>query len=120
MTCVIGVFGEQTDCKDFPQIPARIYSPTKTAMQSGTAKTDYWVVEFEPETRRKIEPLMGYTSSSDTRQQVSLKFATVEAAEAYCARHGIEFYVQKPHMQRRRRTSYSENFAFNRKVPWTH
>lgn len=101
-------------------MPARIYSPTKTAMQSGKAKTDYWVLEFEPETRLKIEPLMGYTSSSDTRRQISLKFATVEAAEAYCARHGIEFHVQKPHTQRRRRASYSENFAFNRKVPWTH
>ena len=28
---------------------ARIYKPAKTAMQSGTAKTKEWVLDFEPE-----------------------------------------------------------------------
>ena len=99
---------------------ARIYRPAKTAMQSGKAKTHEWVLEFDQQAPRKIEPLMGYTASTDTSQQIRLNFPTVEAAEAYCQRRGIAYSVQKPHEQRRRRTSYAENFAYNRKIPWTH
>ena len=62
---------------------ARIYRPAKTAMQSGTAKTREWVLDYEPEQPREIEPLMGWTSSGDMRQQVRLQFATVEEAVAY-------------------------------------
>ena len=89
-------------------------------MQSGRAKTDEWVLEFEPETARKIEPLMGYTASSDTRQQLRMNFPTAEAAEEFCRRNEIAFFVQKPHEPRRRRASYAENFATGRKTPWTH
>ncbi len=89
-------------------------------MQSGKAKTADWVLEFEPETARKIEPLMGYTASADIRQQIRLKFPTAEAAEAYCQRNGIAFFVQKPKEQLRRKASYSDNFAYGRKTPWTH
>ena len=49
---------------------ARIYKPAKTAMQSGTAKTKDWVLDYEPEQPRAVEPLMGWTSSGDMRQQV--------------------------------------------------
>ena len=89
-------------------------------MQSGRAKTEEWVLEFEPALPRKIEPLMGYTSSADTQAQVRLKFPTAEAAIAYCEKHGIPHFVQQPAEPRRRRTSYSENFSFGRKTPWTH
>jgi len=98
----------------------RIYRPSKTAMQSGKAKSEDWLLEFEPEAARKIEPLMGYTSSTDTRQQVRLRFPDVEAAIAYCERNGFSYSVQQPQEQRRRRASYSDNFAFGRKQPWTH
>ena len=101
-------------------MPARIYKPAKTAMQSGKAKTDEWVLEFEPSARRKIEPLMGYTASTDTRRQLRLQFPTVEAAKDYCRRNDIAFMVQKPATPRRRRASYAENFATERKTPWTH
>jgi hypothetical protein len=99
---------------------ARIYRPSKTAMQSGKAKTGDWILEFEPEAARKIEPLMGYTSSTDTKQQVKLRFPSAEAAVAYCERNGIPHLVQQPHDAKRRRASYSDNFAFGRKQPWTH
>mgnify|MGYP001346165752 CR=1 FL=1 len=99
---------------------ARIYRPAKSAMQSGRAKTEEWVLEFEPASPLKIEPLMGYTASADTQVQVRLKFPTAEAAIAYCDRHGISYFVQNPTEPRRRRTSYFENFAFGRKTPWTH
>ena len=57
---------------------ARIYSPAKNAMQSGKAKTGHWVLEFDPEQRRKIDPLMGYTTSGDMKSQIRLTFETLE------------------------------------------
>lgn len=99
---------------------ARIYRPAKSAMQSGRAKTEEWILEFEQASPRKIEPLMGYTASADTQTQVKLKFPTADAAIAYCEKHGLAYFVQKPAEPRRRRASYSENFAFGRKTPWTH
>ena len=53
---------------------ARIYKPSKTAMQSGFANTKDWVIDFEPEEPRQVEPLMGWTSSGDMRQQLRLRF----------------------------------------------
>ena len=78
---------------------ARIYRPAKTAMQSGHAKTKEWVLDYEPEQPREIEPLMGWTSSGDMRQQVRLHFDTPEEAVAYCQRLGIPYQLSqsKPH-----------------------
>ena len=72
---------------------ARIYKPSKTAMQSGQANTKDWVLEFEPEEPRTIEPLMGWTSSGDMRQQLRLRFDSKEEAVAYCERHGLAYQV---------------------------
>jgi hypothetical protein len=99
---------------------ARIFSPAKTAMQSGKGKTGYWVLEFDPAAPRKIDPLMGYTSSSDMRSQVRLTFASREEAVAYAEKHGIDYRVQNPKEQNRRQISYAENFRYDRKTPWTH
>jgi hypothetical protein len=99
---------------------ARIYKPSKTAMQSGFANTKDWVLEFEPEEPRTIEPLMGWTSSGDMLQQVRLKFGTKEEAVAYCEHHGIAYQVFEEKPVSRRIMSYSDNFAFNRRSPWTH
>ncbi|MCX8280455.1 ETC complex I subunit [Phyllobacterium sp. 0TCS1.6C] len=99
---------------------ARIYRPAKTAMQSGKAKTEHWVLEFEPEQPRRVEPLMGYTSSGDMKSQITLSFDTKEEAVAYAEKNGIAYSVQEPKEVRRRVVSYSENFRFDRKQPWTH
>jgi hypothetical protein len=99
---------------------ARIYSPAKTPTQSGKGKTGGWVLEFELSTPRKIEPLMGYTASADMQSQVKLRFPTLEAAKAYCEKYAITYVVQQPREMRRRKASYSDNFAFGRKTPWTH
>jgi hypothetical protein len=99
---------------------ARIYKPARTAMQSGTAKTKEWVLEFEPEQAREVEPLMGWTSSGDMRQQVRLRFDSAEEAVAYCERHGIPYQVTEPKAPPRRTISYSDNFAFKRREAWTH
>lgn len=99
---------------------ARIYKPTKNAMQSGKARTKLWVLEYEPETARSIDPLMGWTSSSDMRQQVCLEFDSSEEAVAYAARHGIPAQVFEPHLPSQKSKSYAENFRFDRRIPWSH
>ncbi len=99
---------------------ARIFSPTKTAMQSGKAKTGHWVLEFEQEQPRRIDPLMGYTSSGDTKSQVRLVFETKEEAVAYAEKNGLAFRVEEPKEAKRRQISYAENFRYDRKIPWTH
>jgi hypothetical protein len=99
---------------------ARIYKPSKTAMQSGTANTKDWVLEFDLAEPRQVEPLMGWTSSGDMRQQLRLRFETQEEAIAYCERHGIAYQLFEAKPQRRRVMSYSDNFAFRRREAWTH
>ncbi len=99
---------------------AKIFKPAKTAMQSGKSKTDGWVLEFEQTNPRKVEPLMGYTSSSDMNSQVKLEFKTLEEAKAYAEKNGLAYSVQKPQKAKRRIMSYAENFATERSLPWTH
>ncbi len=99
---------------------ARIFKPTKTAMQSGTARTRDWVLEFEAATARKPEPLMGWTSSTDMNGQVRLSFDTRDEAIAYAQRHEIPFQLFEPKVARRVIKAYADNFATDRKEPWTH
>ncbi len=99
---------------------ARIYKPAKTAMQSGQANTKTWVLDFEPEEPRQVEPLMGWTSSGDMRAQVRLRFPSKEEAVAYCERHGIAYQVFEAKAAARHTICYSDNFAFTRRDAWTH
>ena len=99
---------------------ARIYKPARTAMQSGAAKTKQWVLDYEPAEPREVEPLMGWTSSGDMRQQLRLRFDTKDEAIAYCERHGIPYQVSEAKEPARRGLSYADNFAYGRTEPWTH
>lgn len=99
---------------------ARIYRPARTAMQSGKALTKRWVLEFEPEAPREIDPLMGWTSSSDMRSQVLLEFDTKDEAVNYAERNAIPYQVFEEPAARVRPRSYSDNFRFDRKIPWSH
>ena len=99
---------------------ARIFRPAKTAMQSGKAKTQDWVLEFEPAAARKPDPLMGWTQSSDMDGQVRLAFDTRDEAIAYCQNRGIAFQVFEPKTPKRIIKTYADNFAAGRKIPWTH
>jgi len=99
---------------------ARIYQPAKSAMQSGKARTRKWLLEYEPEQPRDIEPLMGWTSSSDMRQQISLDFDTREEAVNYAKERGIPYQVFEPPKPAPKVKSYSDNFRFDRKIPWSH
>ena len=101
---------------------ARIYQPAKTAMSSGQAKTKGWVLEFVNETGRDVDPLMGWTLSSDTQSQVKLRFESKEAALDYAQARGIDPVVTEPKKRKPviRAGGYGENFATNRRSVWTH
>lgn len=99
---------------------ARIFKPARTAMQSGQGKTHEWVLEHEAATPREIDPLMGWTSSRDTRTQVRLAFETKEEAIAYAERNGIAYRLQEPAPRKLQRRTYSDNFKFGRIGSWTH
>ena len=101
---------------------ARIYQPARNAMQSGQAKTKHWVLEFSPESPRKIDPLMGWTSSNDMPSQVHLKFESKAAAVAYAEANELAYVVVDSHKRKPlvRQGGYGENFAHNRKTVWTH
>ena len=99
---------------------ARIYRPARTAMQSGTAKTERWLLEYEPERPREIEPLMGWTSSSDMNSQIKLWFDSEADAVAYATRNGIPYRVEQPNEPVRRSIAYADNFKYSRSQQWTH
>jgi ETC complex I subunit conserved region len=101
-------------------MPARIFKPAKTAMQSGTARTEEWVLQHEPVAAREIDPLMGYTVSRDTAGQLSLSFSSQDEAIAYAERNGIAYVISEPQTRKAIRKSYSDNFKFGRIGSWTH
>ncbi len=102
-------------------LKARIFQPARNAMQSGMAKARHWCLKFDQANGKTVEPLMGYASSTDTRQQLNLTFDSKEDAIAYAKRHGIDYQVSEPKPRKRIVKTYSENFATNRvDGNWTH
>lgn len=101
---------------------ARIYRPAKSAMSSGQAKTHHWILEYANDIGRQVDPLMGWTSSSDTQSQVRLRFESKEAALDYARDHGIDAVVTEPKVRKAniRARGYGENFATDRRGAWTH
>lgn len=101
---------------------ARIYQPARTAMQSGTAKTKNWVLEYAPASARSVDPLMGWTSSDDMNSQVKLSFDSKEAALDYAKAKGLDAVVTEPKTRKPniRAGGYGENFATARRGAWTH
>ncbi len=99
---------------------ARIFKPAPSASQSGRAKSQDWALEYEPASARTNDPLMGWTSSTDTQSQVRLSFPTREDAVAYAEQRGIPFRVIEPAERRLSIKAYADNFAPNRKQSWTH
>ena len=89
---------------------ARIYQVPKSAMQSGKAKIDTWVLEFEQSEARRADPLMGWTGSGDTQAQVQLKFESKDAARAYAEKHGIAARVHATPPTSLKLQAYADNF----------
>jgi hypothetical protein len=101
---------------------AKIYQPSRSAMQSGQARTREWVLEFVAADAKWIDPLMGWIGTDDMNSQVRLSFPTREEAVAYADRHGIPHQVFEPKRRRHilRQNGYGDNFSSGRRVPWTH
>ena len=99
---------------------ARIYKPTKTTMQSGVARAREWILEFEPASARTPDPLTGWTSTTDLNGQVRLSFETSDQAVAYAQKHGIAFQLFEPQTRKMIIKAYADNFAADRKQPWSH
>jgi hypothetical protein len=103
--------GTSPEPEEMRHSPVRVYCPSPSVMQSGPARAGQWLVEFEPHLRPGIDPLMGWTSSADPQTQVRLGFGSREAAEAYCRRQHLPYYVEPPSVRRHRPKSYSDNFV---------
>ncbi len=79
-------------------------------MQSGHGETRKWVLEFEPTAPKAVDPLMGWTSSTDTKTQVRMRFTTKEEAVAFAENNGLEYRVFEPRETAPRPKSYADNF----------
>ncbi len=99
---------------------ARIYKPSKTAMQSGLGRSNRWNLDYEPQTPRSSDPLMGWTSSSDMKSQVRLTFETKAEAIDYAKRARIAYRVIEASARKPVRKSYADNFKYGRIGTWTH
>ena len=89
---------------------ARIFQRPKTAMQSGHALTDQWVLDFTPAEAKRPDPLMGWAGSGDMQQQVQLRFATMDDAVDYAAACGIAAQVHRTPPRRLKIQAYADNF----------
>ena len=89
---------------------AKIYKPTKTAMQSGTKKFDKWVIEFMTD-QPGINPLMGWESSTDTSSELKLEFSSKELAVDYAKKNKINFEIIEPKLRKVIKKSYADNFT---------
>lgn len=89
---------------------ARLFQQGKPATQSGRARAGTWILEFESRRGKRPDPLMGWAGGAETAEQVRLSFPSREAAEAYCARHGLAVEVVPPTTRRLILRSYADNF----------
>ena len=92
---------------------AKIYKPTKTAMQSGLRNTSKWVLEFDTQ-NTGINPLMGWETSKDTMSEVKLEFSTKDSAISYAKKNNIEYYIVEPQKRKIIKKSYADNFLKNK------
>ncbi|WP_420607635.1 ETC complex I subunit [Novosphingopyxis sp.] len=89
---------------------ARIYQRPQSAMTSGRALTDRWILEYDPAEAKRPDPLTGWAGSGDTRQQLQLKFGSCEAAKAYAERNAIEYAIVPTPTRTLKIQAYADNF----------
>ena len=88
---------------------AKIYIPTKTAMQSGNKNSKRWILEFKTRDTG-IDPLMGWETSTDTMSEVKLEFTSKEFAINYAKKNNIDYYIVEPKKRKIVKKSYTDNF----------
>ena len=98
----------------------KIYKPTKTSMQSGFKKTKLWLAEYISDVEKVKDLLMGWNSSLDTKTQIKLFFDTKDQAILWAKNNNYQYYVDEPKTKKIKPKSYTSNFDFYRKEPWTH
>ena len=89
---------------------ARLYQRYKNAMQSGKARTDEWVLEFESDRRKRPDPLTGWSGGANPQEQVTLAFPSLEAAKAYAEREGVAYHLVPPAPAKLKIQAYADNF----------
>jgi hypothetical protein len=89
---------------------AKIYKPTKTAMQSGLGKLDKWLLEFKTKDTG-INPLMGWESSTDTLSELKLEFSSKELAVEYAKKNKIKYDLIENNQKKTVKKSYADNFT---------
>ena len=100
---------------------ARIHCPPRSAMQSGRANTQEWLLEYAALERQRLDPLTGWPGSGDTRNQLRLSFPTRDAAIAYAQTRGIPYEVaEPPRVKPITPKIYADNFRTGRTDNWTH
>ena len=97
-----------------------IYKPSKSSMQSGLGKTKQWLAEYISEKDKTKDSLMGWNSSSDTKEQIKIFFDTKEQAIEWSKKNNEQFVVIEPKERKIKPKNYASNFDMNRKEPWTH
>ena len=99
---------------------AKIYQPSKSVTQSGSKKYSNWILEFPRSSSTTIDPVMNWTSSSDTQNQVKIKFSSKELAIAFAKKNSIDYTIRETKKSKIKPKSYSENFLYDKKTPSTH
>ena len=89
---------------------AKIYKPSKTAMQSGVKKFDKWIIEFIAE-KPGVNPLMGWESSTDTSSELKLEFTSKDLAIEYAKKNKISYELIEPKVRKIIKKSYADNFT---------
>ena len=89
---------------------ARLFRESKNAMQSGKAREGRWILAFESHKPRRPDPLTGWSGGSDTQSQVQLAFDTLEEAQAYAQREGVDYHLVPPGERKLKLQSYADNF----------
>ena len=98
----------------------KIYKPTKTAMQSGRAKTKQWIAEYISDKPLEKDTLMGWNSSKDTKSQIKIFFDSKDKAISWAKKNNFQFEEITPQIKKIIPKSYADNFSYKRKEPWTH
>jgi len=88
---------------------AKIYKPTKTAMQSGRRNTKKWFLQYET-LNNGVNPLTGWETSSDTMSEIKMEYETKDQAVNYAKKNNIDFYIIEPETRKTIKKSYSDNF----------
>src|SRR5436853_6407745 len=89
---------------------ARIYQRARNAMQSGKARAETWILEFESARAKRPDPLTGWAGGAETQEQVKLTFPSLEAAQAYAAKNMIDAHIVPPEQAKLKLQAYADNF----------